>query len=204
MNRKKQILIFVVIIPLLYLMLLRLGDYYLTPEGVFYACEKGLHYGPSEEILAEYELVDGGKLIVGKWDGNLSAIPAERAYGLLWQLKGGGVSGLIICDKVVSADLRTDGRVLGLTSDQQVKEVICQIEYDDYENPSVQEFTMTVDEGGYFTGIWKNQKQEYNYECIVYVEGRNSEGVVIYRDGMASVGKFYYDGVLNGTEGKRE
>lgn len=204
MNRKKQILIFIVMIPLLYLSLLRLGDYYLTPEGVFYACEKGLRYGPSEEILAEYKLADGGKLIVGKWGGNLSAVPVERVYGLLWHLKDGGVSGLITCDKVVFAYLRTDGRVLGLTSDQLVKEVTCRIEYGDFENPSVQEFTMTVDEGGYFTGIWKNQKQEYDYECITYVEGKNSEGIVIYRDGMSPAGEFYYDGILNGAEGKRE
>lgn len=52
MNRKRQILIFIIIIPLLYISFLRLEGYYLTAERVFYACEKGLHYGPSEKILA--------------------------------------------------------------------------------------------------------------------------------------------------------
>lgn len=192
------------IIPLLYLSFLRLGGYYLTPESVFYACEKGLLYGPSEKILDEYELPDGGKLIVGKWDGNLSAVPAERAFGILWKLKSGGVSGFISCDKVVAAYLIRNGRVIGLTSNQKVKEVSCGIEYGDSDNPFIKEITMTVDQDGYFTGIWGEQKGDGYYEYISYLEGKDSKGEVIYRDGMSPEGEYYNDGALNDTEGKRD
>ena len=34
---------------------MRINDRYLTPKDVFYACEKGLRYGPSEKILYEYK-----------------------------------------------------------------------------------------------------------------------------------------------------
>ncbi|KAF5039593.1 hypothetical protein [Anaerotignum sp.] len=200
MNRKRQIWVFIIIIPLLYFSFFRLGGYYLTAESVFYACEKGLLYGPSEKILAEYELPKGGKLIVGKWGENLSAIPAERAFGLLWKLKSGGVSGLILCDKVVTAYLFSDGRVIGLTSNQDVKEVSCTIEYGDSDKPFIREVTMTVDQDGYFTGNWGKKKDD-DYEYISYLEGRNGMGQVIYRDGKSPEGAYYIDGVLNDTEG---
>lgn len=204
MNRKRQILIFIIIIPLLYISFLRLEGYYLTAERVFYACEKGLHYGPSEKILAQYELSKGSKLIVGKWEGNLSAIPVEPAFGILWKLKSGGVSGLIPCDKEISTYFVGDGRIMGLTSNKDVKEVSCRIEYGDINYPSIKEISMLVDQDGYFTGIWGEQKGEDYYEYISYLEGKNGKGQVNYRDGKSLDGTYYKDGVSNDTEGKRE
>lgn len=204
MNRKRQIFLFIIIIPLLYISFLRLEGYYLTAERVFYACEKGLHYGPSEKILAQYELSKGSKLIVGKWNGNLSAVPVEPEFGVLWKLKSGGVSGLIPCDKEVSTYIVREDRIIGLTSIKEVKEISCRIEYGDSNHPSIKEITMQVDEDGYFTGIWGEQKGEDYYVYISYLEGKNSKGQVVYRDGKSLDGTYYNDGVLNDTEGKRE
>ncbi|KXL52280.1 hypothetical protein CLNEO_22110 [Anaerotignum neopropionicum] len=199
MNRKKELIIFVILIPLLLLSFMRLGGYYFSAEDVFYACEKGLHYGPSEKILAEYEFEDSGKLIVGKWKENLSAISVDRAFGVLWKLKSGGITGFISCEKVVTANIFRGGKVMGLASQKEIREVYCRIEYGDYgndENPSIQEMTMTVDQDGFFYGIWSTQIQDDTFQYIAYIEGRNAYGEVIYRDGMSPEGKPYLDGVL--------
>lgn len=195
MNRKKEILIFIILIPLLLFFFMRLGGYYFSAEGVFYACERGLHYGPSEKIVAEYELDDGGDLIVGKWNGNLSAIPVQPAFGVLWKLKSGGVSGFILCNKVVTGHLLGNGKIIGLTSNKEITEVFCQIEYGDYENPLIQEVTMTVNQDAFFNGEWKMQNEEDSYGCITYIEGRSSSGQVIYQDGMTPEGVYYNNGV---------
>ena len=204
MSRKKEIVIFIILIPLLLFSFMRLGGYYFTPEGVFYACENGLNYGPSEKIIDEYELEEGGKLIVGTWEGNLSIIPVRRAFGVLWKLKSGGVSGFVACDKVVSANLTSSGRIFGLTSNKEVNEVHCKIEYGDFENPFIQEITMTVDQDGYFYGVSEIPNLEETSMHISYVEGRKSNGTVIYRDGMTDEGIYYNDGIANENVGKRE
>ncbi len=193
MNRKKQIIIFLTLIPLLFFSFLRHGGYYFSPEGVFYACERGLQYGPSDKIVAEYDLSEGGTLVVGKWGGDLSAIPAERAFGFLWRLKSGGVTGFISCEKVVTGYMVGEGRIIGLAAEEQMKEVYCRVEYG--EIPSIQEITMPVDEDGYFTGIWGTQKEEEKYEYIAYIEGRSAGGEVLYRDGMDAYGRYFEDGV---------
>ncbi|NCC17083.1 MAG: hypothetical protein EOM28_12265 [Clostridia bacterium] len=204
MNRKKEIVIFIILIPLLLFSFMRLGGYYFTAEGVLYACERGLGYGPSEKILAEYELDEGGKLIVGKWEGNLSVIPAERAFGIFWKLKDGGVSGCIPCDKMVVANLTNDENIFGLTLNKEISEVYCRIEYGDYENPLIQEVTMAVNQEGYFYGISEIEQPEEAFIHIWYLEGRNSSGEVLYRDGVSAEGNYYNDGILNETGGKKE
>lgn len=200
MNRKKEIIIFIIIIPLLLFSFLRLGEYRFSAEGIFYACERGLGYGPSEKILGEYELEEGRKLIVGKCQGNLSVIPVQRAFGVLWKLKSGGVvNGLVDCEKVVTAKLFRGGKVMGLTSEKEISEVYCRIEYGDYgndENPSIQEMTMTVNEDGFFYGIWSTEILDDTFQHIAYIEGSNSNGKVIYQDGMTSEGIYYNNGII--------
>jgi hypothetical protein len=200
MNRKKEIIIFIILIPLLLFSFMRLGEYHFSAEDVFYACEKGLLYGPSEKILGEYEIEEGGKLIVGKCQGNLSVIPVQRAFGVLWKLKSGGVvNGLVDCKNVVTARLFRGGKVMGLAAQKEISEVYCRIEYGDYgndENPSIQEMTMTVDQDGFFYGIWSTQIQEDTFQYIAYIEGRNAQGNVIYQDGMTADGIYYRDGII--------
>lgn len=99
MNRKKEIVIFIMIIPLLLFSFLRLGEYRFSAEGVFYAWERGLGYGPSEKILGEYELVEDGKTIIGKCEGNLSVVTAKRAFGLFWKHKTEGSLTFLIVKK---------------------------------------------------------------------------------------------------------
>ncbi|WMI80642.1 hypothetical protein [Anaerotignum sp. MB30-C6] len=195
MNRKKEMLIYIILIPLFIFTFMRLGGYFFTAKDVFYACEEGLSYGPSEKILAEYEFQDKSRLIVGMWEENLSAISVRPAFGVLWKLKQGGVRGFIPCDKMVTGALFANGKVIGLTGNKEISEVYCRIEYGDYENPMIQEVTMAVDQDGFFNGEWESQSPEDMNGFIAYTEGRNSRDEVIYRDGMTKQGVYYNDGV---------
>jgi len=195
MSRKKQVLFFIILIPVFLFSFMRLGSYFFTAEDVFYDCERGLGYGPSDKILAEYDLEERSKLIVGKWNGDLSVVPAEPAFVVLWKLKDGGVSGFIPCEKIVTGYLLIDGKILGLVSDREISEVICQVEYGDYENPLTQKISMAVDKDGFFIGEWGNQNHEEGYAVIAYIEGINVQKDVIYRDGVSPEGVYYNNGV---------
>lgn len=63
---------------------------------------------------------------------------------------------------------------------------------------------LVVDQDGYFYGISGIQGTEEDFIYISYAEGGNARGEVIYRDGMSAEGNYYNDGILNGTEGKKE
>ncbi|WP_304509690.1 hypothetical protein [Anaerotignum sp.] len=204
MKRKKEIVIFMILIPLLLFSFLRLGEYRFSAEGIFYAYERGLGYGPSEKILGEYELAEGGKLILGKWEGNLSAVTVKRAFGVLWKKMNDGIAGCYSRNKVVSAYTFNEGEIMGLSLNPEIREVYCRIEYGDFENPSIQEVTLPVNHDGLIWGEWEYQDNEDVYQDIAYLEGRNSDGEVIYRDGMTDEGIYYNDGTANKNVGKRE
>ncbi len=201
MNRKKEIIIFIILIPLLLFSFMRLGGYYFSDEGVFFANERGLGYGPSE-ILGKYELEEGSKLILGKWEGNLTAVSVQRAFGVFWKRKYDGMAGCYSRDRVVSAYLFTDGKMIGLSLNPEICKVYCRIEYGDDENPSIQEATIPVNEDGLIWGQWENQGNEEEYKDIVYIEGKNALGEVLYRDGWTVEGDYYNDGILNENIGK--
>ena len=93
MKRKKQILLFLLIIIIMVFSYMRLNDRYLTPEGVFYACEKGLRYGPSEKILYEYKKDFNNVIVVGKYKNGLSIIQTQRKMFGLWGIAPGLITG---------------------------------------------------------------------------------------------------------------
>lgn len=204
MNRKKQILIFILIIPLLLTFFMRMNGYFFTAEGVLHATERGLLYGPSDRILAELPVADGGRLMLGRVKGGISAIPVQRRWAILWGMKDGYISGYQPCEKEVSAFSFAGKTVAGISTHPEVSQVFCRLEYRG-ENSSVDdtltsEVTMTVDEEGFFLGDWRDSMEMGDYIFICYTEGRNAEGEVIYRDGVAPDGSYYYDGQLQQEE----
>ena len=54
MNRKKQIIIELAVLAVLTFVFLRFNSFYLSGEELLHANERGLHYGPSSEILLEH------------------------------------------------------------------------------------------------------------------------------------------------------
>ena len=78
LSRGKQTIIFIIIAAVLFL--LRVGtsrDKYFSPEDVMYACERGLHYGPSEKVL-KIEIQGKNALVIGKCEGGLSSVRAAK------------------------------------------------------------------------------------------------------------------------------
>lgn len=65
MKRIKQCVVFLLVLILcggLWVMSNRL---YFSPEAAFHGAERGLRYGPSEEILLTYPRGDGSQIYVG-------------------------------------------------------------------------------------------------------------------------------------------
>ena len=86
MKRIKQCVVFLLVLILcggLWVMSNRL---YFSPEAAFHGAERGLRYGPSEEILLTYPRGDGSQIYVGKWNNGLSVIPVEPYLGLFWRM----------------------------------------------------------------------------------------------------------------------
>ena len=85
MKRGKQIFIFLLI-------LLLCGGYafwrsglHLSPEAAMAAEERGMLYGPSDEILLTYEKENGDFVYVGRWEKGLSAVCVEPKWGRFWR-----------------------------------------------------------------------------------------------------------------------
>ena len=78
MKRKKQILLYLLLMAICVGGYMKLFDYRLTPHQYFAAEEKYQHVGPSEEILLEGEGAEGTYFILGKWGQNLNYCVMER------------------------------------------------------------------------------------------------------------------------------
>lgn len=84
---------------------------------------------------------------------------------------------------------------MGLSSNPEISEIYCRIKYGDSDNPSIQEATVAVNQDGFILGEWEDQGNEDIHKWIVYVEGRNKNGEVIYQDGMTLDGVYYNNGI---------
>ena len=75
LSRKRQTALFAVIVLILagFRLISMRGRVFLSPEAVMYACERGLHYGPSEKVL-KVEQQGRNALVIGKYDGGLSTL----------------------------------------------------------------------------------------------------------------------------------
>ena len=103
LSRGKQTIIFIIIAAVLFL--LRVGtsrDKYFRPEDVMYACERGLHYGPSEKVL-KIEIQGKNALVIGKCEGGLSSVRATKGL-FFWKLgydgSGTAIEGLCSTDTI--------------------------------------------------------------------------------------------------------
>lgn len=88
MKRKKQIIIY------LLLMVLCVGGYmwinglWWSPKAVFAASQKMNHVGPMDEILTEVDYGDGKYAILGKDGENLYFCMMEQTKGIFWRRVG--------------------------------------------------------------------------------------------------------------------
>lgn len=122
-KRKWQTMLYIFLIILLSGFYIHMHELYFSPEDVFYACERGLRSGPSEEIVLKYEQEDGDIMIVGRQETGIFAVPVEKTHFFLWRMQGGGIDGEYFCGNEVDGYLNHDGKVLGLSRNPEITEV---------------------------------------------------------------------------------
>ena len=186
-KRKWQTVLYLFLIIVLSGFYIHMHQLYFSPEDVFYACERGLHSGPSEEIVLQRELEDGGLMLVGKQEDGLFVVPVEKTHFFLWRMKGGRVDGFMKCDKPLNGYLTYDGHYLGLSLDEKITEMSFVI--GNHTTLSWREYVYSVKEELIFIEkerIWGDVEQNTD-DYIIYTEGRNAEGEVIYQDGDAAL-----------------
>lgn len=177
-KRKWQTIVFILLIGLLSFTYVRLNKLFFSPEEVFYACERGLRSGPSEEIIQEFIQEDGGLFLIGRQKEGLFVASAEKHLGIFWRMKSGGVNGLFPVEEEFDGYLMQDGTYIGLCLNPNITEIFC-IAGNDLEQ-NWQEYSCQVGEDGFFfceTGLDGAE----NYDA--YEEGRNADGEVLYTIG---------------------
>lgn len=196
MKRIRQCMLFLLVLLLCGSLWIMSNRLYFSPGAAFHGAERGLRYGPSEEILLTYPRGDGSQIYVGKWNGGLSIIPVERYLGLFWRMPSGVlVEGYQSMHGDVGAMLTKEFYLVGLSQQPDVKEVTClfysmadEVEELEY----VEEITLPVEENGFFY-----QKMDFPQETagmfyVGYIEGRTQMGEVVFRKGLDEDGQEYY------------
>lgn len=177
-KRKWQTLLYIFLIFVLSGFYIHVNHLYFSPEDVFYACERGLRSGPSEEIVLQYELKDGGVMLVGRQEEVLFVVPAEKTHLFLWRMKSGGIDGKYLCDGEVDGYLTHDGKVLGLSKNPEITEV--SFIAGNGQERNWQEFICIPDADGFI--CYETELDGWE-DYVIYWEGRNADGEVIYANG---------------------
>ena len=187
MSRKRKTIITIIIVIVLGFLFMKLGDYHFTPSAVATANEYGLHYGPSEKVLLEYENKDGDVLVIGKVNERaISVIPAKRSFGILWRLMGGGVTGMMPMrydeDHIVAGYDRKFELIYGITDIEEAKKVECSLEY---KNNDMEDFEviygleMEVNEDGFFY-LPKERVDEESWYYVIHMKVYDENGDFIF------------------------
>ena len=183
MKRKKQILLYLLLMATCVGGYMKLFDYRLTPHQYFAAEEKYQHVGPSEEILLEGEGAEGTYFILGKWGQNLNYCVMERHMGIFWGSRSGGHYVFPEDDRLRLPPLWGEYQ-----SDMDVLYGICQVDgvtqvqytLSRLENNEVYyEGTLPVREDGYFYGnhiLEEYQKNQYGISSMI---GTDAQGNVL-------------------------
>ena len=126
MKRIRQCMLFLLVLVLCGGLWIRSNRLYFSPEAAFHGAERGLRYGPSEEILLTYPSGDGSQIYVGKWNNGLSVIPVEQYLRLFWRMSTGvSVEGYHTLYGDVDAMLTEENMLVGLSLLPEVTEVTC-------------------------------------------------------------------------------
>lgn len=195
MKRIRQCILFLLVLVLCGGLWVRSNRLYFSPEAAFHGAERGLRYGPSEEILLTYPRGDGSQIYVGKWNNGLSVIPVEQYLGLFWRMSNGvSVEGYSTLYGDVDAMLTEENMLVGLSLLPEVTEVTCLFysmadEVEDLK--PVKEITLPVAENGFFHEKMDFPQANPGMFYVGYVEGRTETGEVVYRNGQDKDGKYY-------------
>lgn len=195
MKRIRQCMMFLLVLVLCGGLWIRSNRLYFSPEAAFHGAERGLRYGPSEEILLTYPRGDGSQIYVGKWNNGLSVIPVEQYLGLFWRMSTGvSVEGYRTLYGNVDAMLTEENMLVGLSLLPEVTEVTClfySMEDEVEDLKPVEEITLPVAENGFFHEKMDFPQEKADMFYVGYIEGRTETGEVVYRNGQDEDGKYY-------------
>lgn len=195
MKRIRQCMLFLLVLVLCGGLWVRSNRLYFSPEAAFHGAERGLRYGPSEEILLTYPRGDGSQIYVGKWNNGLSVIPVEQYLGLFWRMSTGvSVEGYRTLYGDVDAMLTEENMLVGLSLLPEVTEVIClfySMEDEVEDLKPVEEISLPVAEDGFFHEKMDFPQEKSDMFYVGYIEGRTETGEVVYRNGQDEDGKYY-------------
>ena len=195
MKRIRQCMLFLLVLVLCGGLWIRSNRLYFSPEAAFHGAERGLRYGPSEEILLTYPRGDGSQIYVGKWNNGLSVIPVEPYLGLFWRMSTGvSVEGYRTLYGNVDAMLTEENMLVGLSLLPEVTEVTClfySMEDEVEDLKPVKEISLPVAENGFFHEKMDFPQEKADMFYVGYVEGRTETGEVVYRNGQDEDGKYY-------------
>lgn len=188
-KRKWQTGLYLILIFVLTAFYIHVNHLYFSPEDVFYACERGLRSGPSKEIILEFDREGGAKVLAGRQEKGLFVVPVEKTHFFLWRMASGGVDGFFECDKPLNGYQTYDGHYLGLCLDENITEFSLLV--GNYQERQWQELVYPVE--GELIFVQPDLNWDDNY--IVYTEGRDAEGNILYKDGEEGL----MNAIRNGT-----
>lgn len=167
MKRKRQTVIYILIIVFGCLFMLFNSRLYLSGESFLAANETGLHYGPSDSIIFKEEYTDGDFIIIGKiGDRALSVGEGKKTLNFLYKMAGGSFTGyreISEGEDILTEFISREGLFVGLTDNKDIKEIEIDLYYGS-------EFIATertaVDENGFFffyadDGIYERIREKY-------------------------------------------
>ena len=88
MKRKKQIIIYLLLIVVCLESYMWLNHLQWSPKAVFAASQRMDNVGPVDEILTEVDCGDGKKAILGREGENLYFCTMQRTKGIFWRRSG--------------------------------------------------------------------------------------------------------------------
>ena len=198
LSRKRQTALFAVIVLILagFRLISMRGRVFLSPEAVMYACERGLHYGPSEKVL-KVECQGRNALVIGKYDGGLSSVRATKGL-LFWRLgydgDGTSIEGDCPTDTVDAWYDEDFGLLYGVSELEDVKKVTVAMGEGDEEYFSM---TLDADRDGFFCGKpedYDRNGDEWPY--VISITGYGKDGNLIYANNFLGEEIFDSDGSL--------
>ena len=198
LSRKRQTALFAVIVLILagFRLISMRGRVFLSPEAVMYACERGLHYGPSEKVL-KVERQGRNALVIGKCEGGLSSVRATKGL-IFWQLgyddDGTGIEGFCPTDTVDAWYDEDFGLLYGVSELEDVKKVTVAMGEGDEEYFSM---TLDADRDGFFCGKpedYDRNGDEWPY--VISITGYGKDGNLIYANDFLGEEIFDSDGSL--------
>ena len=184
-KRKWQTVLYIFLIFVLSYFYILMNQLYFSPEDAFYACERGMRYPPSEEILLEFEGDDGATVLVGRQKDGLFVVPVEKTHFFLWRRQSGGTDGYQRMKEPLDGYLTYGGNFLGMCQDESITEM--SLIFGNWEDRNWKEFVYPVEEGLIYIECGK-ELQEEGFDLVMrdnfaYMEGRTADGEVVCWDG---------------------